>query len=234
MYTHIDTNFVITVMTAWLNSLGLPNNYPLGAVKEVIVFVMKNIFEWGDMYFWQLLGTAMGTSAACIWATICYTVHEMGLIPKYWSNLLLFLRFIEDMFGIWLDNGNFARWQEFKQDVDNCWHPHMGVRGALNISYYHQNSREQDYFKMEAKLFSCFVARVWDKATIKALIFFSDDKLCKTPTTLPPPQPTSNQQRLLIYLEYHPNDIPRKRIRELYKLHCETNFTSKLGITRTT
>ncbi|KAL7552329.1 hypothetical protein ACHAWF_015564 [Thalassiosira exigua] len=121
MYTNIDTEHAITVITVWLDSLDLPNDYPLGAVKEAMVLVMKNnIFEWGDMYFLQLLGTAMATSAACMWATIYYAVHEMGLlIPKYRNNLLLFLRYIDDMFGIWIDDGNPTRCQEFQRDVDN-------------------------------------------------------------------------------------------------------------------
>ncbi|KAL7531325.1 hypothetical protein ACHAWF_003719 [Thalassiosira exigua] len=73
-----------------------------------MVLVMKNkIFEWDDMYFLQLLGTAMGTSAACMWTLIFYAVHKMGLlIPKYRNNLLLFLCFIDNMFGVWLDDGN--------------------------------------------------------------------------------------------------------------------------------
>ncbi|KAL7520013.1 hypothetical protein ACHAWF_000257 [Thalassiosira exigua] len=84
-----------------------------------MVLVMKNnIFEWGDMYFLQLLGTVMGTSAACMWATIYYAVHEMRLlIPKYTNNLLIFLRFIDDMFGIWLDNGDTTTSPAFKRDV---------------------------------------------------------------------------------------------------------------------
>ncbi|KAL7524739.1 hypothetical protein ACHAWF_001063, partial [Thalassiosira exigua] len=170
----------------------------------------------------------MGTSAACMWATIYYAVHEMGLlIPKYRNNLLLFLRYIDDMFGIWLDDGNPTRWQEFQRDVDDfgilTWefeelstsvdfldltisieagkvstktyqkamnlyqyippqsaHPPGMVKGivfGLMRSYFYQNSKEQDYHDMAAKLFSRFVARGWDKATIKALILSSDDKL---------------------------------------------------------
>ena len=61
----------------------------------------NNIFEWGDLYFLQLLGTAMGTSAACMWATIYFAVHETEtLLPTYGRHLLIFKRFIDDMFGI--------------------------------------------------------------------------------------------------------------------------------------
>ncbi|KAL7553243.1 hypothetical protein ACHAWF_016502 [Thalassiosira exigua] len=61
MYTNIDTEHAITAITVWLDSLDLPNDYPLGAVKEAMVLVMKNnIFEWGDIYFLQLLELQWG------------------------------------------------------------------------------------------------------------------------------------------------------------------------------
>ena len=121
VYTNIDTDHAIEVISAWLDSLQhqLPKNFPLEAVKAAMILVMKNnIFEWGDLYFLQLLGTAMGTSAACMWATIYYAIHEMGvLIPTYVNNLSLFLRFIDDIIGIW--TGTEAEWIAFKNDANN-------------------------------------------------------------------------------------------------------------------
>ena len=66
MYTNIHTDHDIAVIGEWLDSLELsqtlPANFPIGAVKNAMILVMRNnIFEWGDMYFLQLLGTAMGT-----------------------------------------------------------------------------------------------------------------------------------------------------------------------------
>ena len=62
----------------------------------------------------------MGTSAACMWATIYYSVHEIGsLLPNYGKYLLIFKRFIDDMFGIWYDNGNPTAWDNFKAETNN-------------------------------------------------------------------------------------------------------------------
>ena len=114
MYTNIDTNHAIKVISEWLDSLHLnnqlPANFPLEAMKEAIMLVMENnIFEWDDLHFLQLLGTAMGTSAACMWAMIYFAVHEMGtLIPKYGSRLLLFGKFIDDIIGVWIHDGNLT------------------------------------------------------------------------------------------------------------------------------
>ena len=121
MYTNIDTDHAIEVISQWLNSLGprLPQGFPLEAVKEAKELVTRyNVFEWGDMYFLQLSGTAMGKSAACMWATIYFAVREINhLIPVYHQSLLLFVRFIDDMLGIWI--GNNEDWQQFQDDINN-------------------------------------------------------------------------------------------------------------------
>ena len=104
MYTNIHPDRAILVSIACLDSLKdrLPPGYPLGAVKDAMVLVRKNnIFEWGNKYFLQLLGTAMGTSAACMWDTVYFAIHEtQTLIPTFSSNLLFYKRFIDDIFGI--------------------------------------------------------------------------------------------------------------------------------------
>ena len=60
----------------------------------------------------------MGTSAACMWATIYFAVHEIDtLLSNYDSHLLLFRRYIDDMIGIWL--GDDTTWENFKRDTNN-------------------------------------------------------------------------------------------------------------------
>ena len=117
MYTNIDTNHALETISKWLDSIPLPEGLPLAAINTVMEVVMcNNIFEWGDSYFFQLLGTAMGTSAACMWATIVFAVHEMlSLIPKFNNKLLLFLRFIDDIVGIWIGNPLEQSWEDFKK-----------------------------------------------------------------------------------------------------------------------
>ncbi|KAL7529891.1 hypothetical protein ACHAWF_003149 [Thalassiosira exigua] len=74
----------------------------------------------------------------------------------------------------------------------------------------------------------------WDRATIKDHILFADNKLRHSPLSAATPEPISNKNRLFIHLEYHPNDIPRKKVCELYQLHCEQTFKNKLGVEQTT
>ena len=79
----------------------------------------NNLFEWGDLYFLQLTGTAMGTSAACMWATIYFAINEMTtLIPGYNQSLIILKLFINDIFGIWICDDP-DKWLCFKKDVNN-------------------------------------------------------------------------------------------------------------------
>ena len=124
MYNNIDTDHAISVITWWIKDLEgkgqLPEDFPSVAVLSAMRIIMKNnIFEFGDMFFLQLLGTAMGTSAAVMWATLYFAYHEVHtLLPKHGHNLLYFIRYIDDIFGIW--TGNLTTdWQSFSDDVNN-------------------------------------------------------------------------------------------------------------------
>ena len=121
MYTNIDTDHAISVISSWIDShsSSLPSDFPVNAVKDAMRLVMKNnIFEWGDTHFLQLLGTAMGTSAACMWATVYYGVHKTAtLIPGHSTSLILYVRYIDDIFGIW--TGDELAWQAFKADINS-------------------------------------------------------------------------------------------------------------------
>ena len=116
MYNNIDTDHVIRVITWWIKDLDrrglLPLGFPVGAVLSAMRLIMKNnLFEFGDLFFLQLFGTAMGTSAAVMWATIYFAYHEVHtILPKYGHLLLYFKRYIDDIFGTYLD------WQQIGID----------------------------------------------------------------------------------------------------------------------
>ena len=124
MYNNIDTDHAIMVISAWLDEMGAlidDDFFPVEAIKAAMTIIMRNnIFEWGTLTFLQLIGTAMGTSAACMWATMYYGYHETKvLLPKYGSHLLYFKRFIDDIIGIWLVEDDSTTWTNFKADVND-------------------------------------------------------------------------------------------------------------------
>lgn len=293
MYNNIDTDHAIEVITWWLKDLAdrklLPERFPLEAVLEAMVVIMKNnIFEWGDLYFLQLLGTAMGTSAAVMWATIYFAYHEAHtLIPKHGQKLLYFRRFVDDIFGIWIGNTT-TDWVEFCNDVDNfgilTWdikqqrlttsvvfldltlsiegnrivtrtfqkkmnlflylpaasaHPPNCIKGTiygLVGRYYAQNTYRKDYVYFCKLLYRNLVARGWTREYIRQVINEASKNIegkAALPTTANTSSPSNEckPNPLYIHMQYHPDGISRKQVRELYEVHCKELFEEELKIT---
>jgi hypothetical protein len=77
--------------------------------------MINNIFGWGNRYFLQLLGTATGTSSACMWAIIYLAVHKnSNLIVTFQNNLLIYKYFIDNIFGIWVPKNVPYSLQDFE------------------------------------------------------------------------------------------------------------------------
>jgi len=87
MYTNIDTQQAILSMRSFIhdNANNIPNDFPTTLFLQLLEIVMtNNIFSFDDTYWLQLTGTAMGTPAACSYATITYGQHENSQIfPKF-------------------------------------------------------------------------------------------------------------------------------------------------------
>ena len=75
--------------------------------------------QFGTLYFLQLIGSAMGTSSAVMFATIYFACHEVKCIqPKHGHNLLYNRRFIDDIIGIWVGN-HTDEWEAYQADLNN-------------------------------------------------------------------------------------------------------------------
>jgi hypothetical protein len=84
MYTNIDTRIALRSIGQYLHQHSSSfRNVPLPALMEALELVMKNnIFSFGDTYWLQLSGTAMGTPPAPCYATLVYAIHEHVILPK--------------------------------------------------------------------------------------------------------------------------------------------------------
>jgi hypothetical protein len=109
MYVNIDTEHAVATLRKWFalhKAKGqLPKDYPVELVVQGTRLVMtNNVFDFDDVSFQQLNGTAMGTSMACMYATIYYSYHEeTAIIPKKDElGIVFFRRFIDDGFVIQL------------------------------------------------------------------------------------------------------------------------------------
>ena len=116
----------------------LPFHFNIDLIVEAAALVMRwNIFEYGDCYFQQLRGTAMGTPAAVMWSIIYYWWHEKHtLIPNYGSKLLLLKRFIDDAVCIVKVGGDDGMSQlelaNFKADFLKLWPWHSNLGSVFD------------------------------------------------------------------------------------------------------
>jgi len=121
MYTNIDTDTGIKAFHDLFDRYAeeIPADFPQGLFLHVLEIVMNNnVFSFGDTFWLQTDGTAMGTPAAPLYSIITYGVHENTvLLPRYGRNLLYYKRFIDDILGIWIDTPS-KTWDQFKTDVN--------------------------------------------------------------------------------------------------------------------
>ncbi|KAL7522484.1 hypothetical protein ACHAWX_007171 [Stephanocyclus meneghinianus] len=297
MYQNIDITHGIQVMTLYTNYLRshrlLPLGFPTSAVIDGLKIVMRyNIFMFGDTHFLQLIGTAMGTSVAVVYANLYFGWHEINkILPRFQVELKRLNhphRFIDDFLGVWLGPTD-EQWQELKNTFNNFgllkWefeepshevtyldltitlkngristktyqkpmnlylyipphsaHPPGMIRGmvyGLLRHYYEQNSEREDFLLIMSLLFKRLIWRGWDKRFLHKLFISSYERiktkapsraeLAGTLTNL-----NSHRERLFFHLEYHPSDIPRRQIRQIYEEECQDILQSKIGISEFT
>ena len=66
------------------------------------LLMTKNVFQFGDTFWLQKVGTAMGAPPAPPWATIFFGIHKETVLARFGARLQIYRRFINDVLGIWL------------------------------------------------------------------------------------------------------------------------------------
>ena len=78
-----------------------------------------NIFKFVDTWWKQIIGTAMGTSCACVYATIFFAYYERtSLLPMFKDNLVVYVRYIDDIFLVWKETQN-SPFKNFTTSLNN-------------------------------------------------------------------------------------------------------------------
>ena len=125
MYTNIATNKALHEIAVYIHQReDRFSSIPTDALTEALALVMKNnVFQFGNTFWHQLVGTAMGTPPAPTYANLTFAIHENPIIKKYPANLLLYKRYIDDIFGIWVhdddENEDKRKYNEFKAAIDS-------------------------------------------------------------------------------------------------------------------
>jgi len=91
MYTNIDFTTGIQAMETLfqMHANEIPSSFPMELLLTFLRIIMSNnIFSFGDTHWLQNSGTAMGTPAAPLYATITYGIHEnTRILPNFRNHL---------------------------------------------------------------------------------------------------------------------------------------------------
>ena len=105
MYTNIPTETALRKISRFLRNHQRVYNeptMPYNAIIEGLGLIMRRCaFSFGDTWWKQLSGTAMGTPPAPVYATIYFGLREQKFLGRYDRNLFFYRRFIDDVVGIW-------------------------------------------------------------------------------------------------------------------------------------
>jgi hypothetical protein len=136
MYTNIHLGHALPAILSFLTDTPLGKeimtreNLNLAQLEYALDLIMKNnIFQFGDTYWLQIAGTAMGTPPAPDYATLYFAIYEYSLIPLF-PEISYYRRYIDDGFAIWLPNQLHSpafqdqRYQEFQDATQKYGYDH--------------------------------------------------------------------------------------------------------------
>ena len=90
MYTNIHLGHALPVLEQFLcetkrgkNIANAANICPAALIHALEIVMENNMFAFGDTYWLQIAGTAMGTPPAPTWATIYFCIWELIIIPEF-------------------------------------------------------------------------------------------------------------------------------------------------------
>ena len=103
----------------------------------------NNVFQFGDTFWLQLRGTAMGTPPVPTYANLVFAIHENTVVPRFPNRLVLYRRYIDDIFGIWHHHpdatSDHDEWRKFKEGIGSyeglkwVWFSHLQSLDYLDI-----------------------------------------------------------------------------------------------------
>ena len=98
MYTNIKTGPALHR----IGQFALENEEHLTVTPAVLMDALRllmtnNVFQFGDTYWIQKVGTVMGAPPAPPWATIVLGIHEETVITRFGHNIQIYHWFIDDV-----------------------------------------------------------------------------------------------------------------------------------------
>jgi hypothetical protein len=104
LYTNIPILDGIKVIENFLNSNQVVNRPDTYLVELLNIIMLTNDFGFNGINYLQLCGTAMGKRCAPSFANLYMADFEAKALSTYAYKPLAWYRFIDDVFGIWVDS----------------------------------------------------------------------------------------------------------------------------------
>ena len=122
MYTNIPTAPCLNSIREYLQEhfLEFPH-VDHGTLLSALAIVMNNnLFRFGDTYWRQNNGAAMGAPPCPSWAMMYFAPFEDDSCDIFSDHILYYKRYIDDVFGIWFQQpGDDQAWTLFKAHMNN-------------------------------------------------------------------------------------------------------------------
>ena len=117
-------------------------------------------------------------------------------------------------------------------------HPNGMIHGiiySLLRTYKRQNTRHSDFVHFSRLLFRRHLQQGWDQAELKKVFCSALHRLFESEVNPPNAEmtPTAEldpRERLFLHMQFHPKDIPRGEVRQIYIDTCEEVFRDELDI----
>jgi len=136
LYTNIphDEGITATMEAIRSHRHTMPDYTPPDCVFQTFLHLIlqNNYFQFRQFFYLQIFGTAMGTKMAPPYANIFMGKFEQDLLDNYPLTILLWLRFIDDIFFIWTHG--ITELQNFIAHVNSL---HPTIRLTFNYSPTH-------------------------------------------------------------------------------------------------
>ena len=109
--------------------------------------------------------------------------------------------------------------------IFNSAHPPWMMKGiVLNMltTYYFQNTYKEDYWEAAMTFYRNLKRRGWSRDKLEPVFVSTHDKLTRPKSTNNKSieEEISNEEQVILHLEYHPNDTPKREFRETWDESC--------------
>ena len=102
LYPNIPIDESVQVILKFIEEQHSPQHPPLCILKQLLIFVLHyNCFNFGDLFFLQVHGIAMGTKLAPNYANLFMADFETKHVFNYPLKPVYYRRYIDDIFFIW-------------------------------------------------------------------------------------------------------------------------------------